>query len=55
MTTEVLAVPEDSLLEVVEIIEAGLKAKKNISKDVREGLEHWLSDEREYLKLISAK
>ena len=50
MAKEILAVPEEDLEEVIQIIEAGLKAKKKVSEDVRNGLEDWCLEEREYLK-----
>ena len=49
MASEVLAVPEDDLLEVIKIIRAGLKATKNVTPDVREALTEWCDDEEEYM------
>jgi len=40
MASEVLAVPEEHLAEVIEIIRAGLK-DRDVSPEVREALEEW--------------
>jgi len=50
MAKETLTIPEDSLLEVVEVIEAGLFVMKNkISLNTRENLTKWCNDERDYM------
>lgn len=49
MSTEILAVPEDHLEEVIEIIRTGLKWKTIITPEVRENLEKWCKEEEEYL------
>lgn len=52
MATEVLAVPEERLREVIEVIRAGLRAKradKAISRETRTQLAKWCDDEEEYL------
>jgi len=48
MASEVLAVPEEHLAEVIEIIRAGLK-DRDVSPEVREALEEWCREETEYL------
>lgn len=50
MAKEVLAVPEDSLLEVIKIIRAGLKATKKVTPDVRYNLKKWCDEEEAYMK-----
>ena len=50
MSKEVLGIPEENLEEFIEILELGLKAHKNTSKDVEEGLKNWIKEEKEYIK-----
>lgn len=50
MAKEVLAVPEECLEEVIQVIRAGLKASPEVSVDVRENLERWCTDEEQYLR-----
>jgi hypothetical protein len=49
MASEVLAVPEDNLLEVIAIIRAGLKATKKVTPDVRYNLKKWCDEEEAYM------
>ena len=48
MVSEILAVPEDNLQEVINVIREGLKNCK-VSKDTKEHLEKWCKEEEEYL------
>lgn len=50
MAKETLAIPEDCLLEVIEIIRLGLKHKKKISDDIKYNLEKWCDEEEKYMK-----
>lgn len=47
---EILAVPEDNLLEVIRVIRAGLRVSKKVSADTRRNLTKWCNDETKYLK-----
>lgn len=49
MASEVLAVPEEHLAEVIEIIRAGLKQRPKTSPEVRQALEKWCREEATYL------
>ena len=49
MASEILAVPEEHLREVIFIIRAELAASV-CSDDVREGLTRWCDGEEEYLQ-----
>ena len=50
MSSEILAVPEYHLQEVIDVIRAGLHAlRENISKEVKEQLTNWCDEEEEYL------
>ena len=49
MAKEILAIPEEDLEEVIEVIRAGLKAIKT-SNDVWVNLNKWCDEEEEYLK-----
>jgi len=51
MATEVLAVPEEHLDEVIEVLRAGLDVLgKKVSRETRQRLEEWCSEEEDYLK-----
>lgn len=50
MAKEILSIPEDCLLEVIEIIRLGLKTKKKISGDVKHNLQKWCDEEEAYMK-----
>ena len=50
MAKEVLAIPEDNLLEVVGIIRAGLRAKRKITPEVYEALTAWCDEEEAYMR-----
>lgn len=49
MASEILAVPEERLREVIKVIRAGLKHTKNVSRDTRHNLLKWCRDEEAYL------
>lgn len=49
MAKEILAVPEEYLQEVINVIRAGLKVTK-VSGDVKYNLKKWCNEEEEYLK-----
>jgi hypothetical protein len=50
MASEILAVPEEHLLEVIAIIRAGLTALRSIvTPEVREQLAKWCDEEEEYM------
>lgn len=53
MANEILAVPEDSLAEVIRIIRAGLKAAKKVSRNTLERLTEWCDEEEAYLKRLA--
>ena len=48
MGKEILAIPEENILEVIEVIEQGLKVT-NVSNDVECNLKEWCREHREYL------
>jgi hypothetical protein len=50
MTTEVLAIPEEHLLEVIAIIRAGIKAKPKTTPTVKKQLTKWCNTEEQYVK-----
>jgi hypothetical protein len=51
MASEVLAVPEEHLGDVIYVIRRGLMStKKGIDKEVFEMLTKWCDEEEEYLK-----
>lgn len=50
MAKEVLAVPEESLKEVIAVIRSGLSHNKWISQDTRDNLTEWCDREEAYLK-----
>lgn len=52
MASEILAVPEESLAEVIKIIRAGIKATK-VSAGTKRSLLEWCKEEEEYLKEMS--
>jgi len=49
MASEILAVPEEHLREVIAVIRTGLKASRGISRDTRMHLKEWCLDEEEYM------
>jgi len=52
MAKEILAIPEERLEEVINVIRAGLvvyKGTKAISKETRKQLLKWCDEEQEYL------
>lgn len=48
--SEILAIPEDYLVEVIRVTRAGLRASKKVSADTRRNLTKWCNEEAEYLK-----
>lgn len=48
MASEVLAVPEEYLQEVINVIRAGLKTTK-VSGDTKHNLKKWCDEEEAYL------
>lgn len=48
--TETLAVPEQHLLEVCQIIRAGIAARKRVTPEVRRNLLKWCKEEEEYMR-----
>lgn len=55
MASEVLAVPEENLAEVILVIRTGLKNAKFISKDTRRQLKKWCDEEEAYLKELASE
>jgi hypothetical protein len=50
---ETLAIPEESLEEVIRVIRAGLKTlDKFVSSDTRRNLGKWCKDEEDYLRRL---
>lgn len=49
MATEILAVPEDNLVEVIAVIRSGLLTVQ-VSPDTREALTRWCDEEEAYIK-----
>lgn len=49
MASEILAVPEDNLAEVIAVIRAGLKTTK-VTPETREQLTKWCDEEEAYLR-----
>lgn len=54
MASEVLAVPEEYLQEVINVIRAGLKTTK-VSGDTKYNLKKWCNEEEEYLKELNGE
>lgn len=50
MASELLAISEEDLLEVINIIRTGLKNSKRVSKDVRRQLTVWCDEEEACMK-----
>lgn len=48
MASEILRVPEEHLLEVIEVIRAGLKVTK-VDPEVTAHLTKWCDEEEEYM------
>ena len=54
MASEILAVPEKHLADVIKIIRAGLKTiSHTVHKEVNNQLHQWCLDEEEYLNRIN--
>ena len=49
---EALYVPEEHLEEVIRIIRNGLRGTKEVSEEVREELNNWCRETKEYLKSL---
>jgi hypothetical protein len=49
MASEILAVPEEHLGEVIDVIRAGLKSKRKLTPSVRKELNKWCNEGEEYL------
>lgn len=50
MASEILAVPEDHLLDVIKVIRVGLnQVGHEVPKEVREQLRKWCDEEEEYM------
>lgn len=52
MASEILAVPEERLAEVVAVIRAGLKAA-TVSPETDRNLTKWCNEEEAYLKRLN--
>ena len=52
MASEKLIVPEENLLEVVDVIEAGLRGrtKRRISTETKEQLRKWCNEMKAYME-----
>jgi hypothetical protein len=54
MAKEILAVPEEYLQEVIDVIRAGLHVMSSIVKpETKEQLTKWCDDEQKYINLLS--
>lgn len=51
MASEVLAVPEEHLGDVIKVIRRGLDASPEVAPEVREQLTKWADEEAEYIGL----
>lgn len=49
MAKEALYVPEEHLVEVIQVIRNGLKSTKGISRETRAQLKKWCDEEEDYL------
>jgi hypothetical protein len=54
MASEVLAIPEEHLAEVIKIIRSGLAHKGHVTKEVRDQLKQWCDEEEEYLSRLNS-
>lgn len=53
VSSEALYVPEESLLEVITVLRAGLKTlKSKVSVETQLSLEEWCSEEEAYLRAM---
>ena len=50
MASEILAVPEENLLEFIKIVRTGLKHTKKVTPEVRIALTEWCNEEEAYMK-----
>ena len=53
MAKEILAVPEEHLQEVIDIIRMGLDNSLNVTPDVAYNLKKWCDGEEDYLNDLS--
>lgn len=54
MASEILAVPESSLAEVIRVIRGGLLRERKISRETRRNLTKWCDEEEAYLKRLGS-
>jgi hypothetical protein len=52
MASEILAVPDDKLREVISVIRAGLMRERKVSRETRRQLTKWCNEEEAYLKRL---
>lgn len=52
MSSEILAVPEEHLAEVIDFIRSGLETTGHVTPEVREALLAWCDEEEDYLKRL---
>jgi hypothetical protein len=56
MAKEILAIPEDYLQEVIDIIQCGMAHMKDkLSDGVIENLTRWCQEEQDYLRRLQGK
>jgi hypothetical protein len=53
MASEILAIPEENLADVIAVIRIGLNNVRNLHADVREHLTKWCDDEEAYLERLA--
>lgn len=54
MASEILAVPEERVLEVIKVLRAGLH-QVEVSEDTRNGIESWCEEYEEYYKVSTTE
>jgi hypothetical protein len=54
MASEILAVPEDYLAEVIRVIRSGLVHERKLSRETRQQLKKWCNEEEAYLKRLGS-
>ena len=52
MASEILAVPEEDLAGVIDVIRAGLGTAHKVKPSVKKNLLKWCKEEEEYLKRL---
>lgn len=55
MATEILAIPEEYLGQVIHVIRAGLENTDDIADNVRARLNEWCDDEAGYLERLNGE